>query len=75
MKKYKTFHENHNQISTCEESNNNLPFVEIDNSCSQQVQIENFQVNNYKFDFVEQMNDMYNDYMDLVFETYLKQRE
>ena len=36
LEKYQTFRENHNQISTCEESNNNLLFIEIDNSCSQQ---------------------------------------
>ena len=33
LEKYKKIRENHNQISTCEESNNNLPFIKIDNSC------------------------------------------
>ena len=47
----------------------------IDNFCSQQVQIENSQVNNYKLDFIEQMDEIYNDHTDLLFETYMKQRE
>ena len=75
LEKYKTYRENHNQISTCEESNNNLPFIEIDNSCSQQVQIENFQVNNYKFDFVEQMNEIYDDHTNLLIKTLENFRE
>jgi len=39
---------------------------------SQQFQIENSHVNNNKFDFVEQMNEIYDNLKDLLFETYLK---
>lgn len=54
---------------------NNLNHVTIENLCSQQFQSENSQFNNYKLDFVEQMNEIYDDHLDLLFETYMKQRE
>lgn len=69
LERYKKIRENHNQISTCKEWNNNPSFIEIDDSCSQQVQIENFHVNNYKFDYVEQMNEIYDDHTNLLIKT------
>ena len=54
---------------------NNLDYDAIEKICPQQIQIENSQVNNYKLDFVEQMNEVYDDHTDLLFETYMKQRE
>ena len=54
---------------------NNLDYDTSEIFCSQQIQIENSQVNNYKLDFVEQMNEVYDDHTDLLFETYMKQRE
>ena len=72
---FQTQHENGNNFSNEFGNGNNLNHVTSENFCSQQIQIENSQFNNYKLDFVEQMNEIYDDHTDLLFETYMKQRE
>ena len=72
---FQTQNENGNNFSNEFGNGNNLNHVTIENFCSQQIQIENPQANNYKLDFVEQMDEIYNDHTDLLFETYKEQRD
>ena len=66
---FQTEQENGNNFSNEFGNENSFNCDTIENFGYQQIQSENFQVNNHKFDFVVQMNEMYNDHMDLVFET------
>ena len=72
---FQTQHENGNNFSNEFGNGNNLNHVTSENFCSQQIQIENSQFNNYKLDFVEKMNEIYDDHTNSLFETYMKQHE